>query len=369
MNKFEFSVSELLFDCFMSRRKVYCYGATHEAVLFIERYPGFFNGVIDRAHSAQSVWAGIECRDIKDIDDQAIVINCITAGHAWSVDQDLKKRTPFVLHIFELFMLLSDNHQFNIDGLSPVIREWAGFPSIFLENIRFYEEFSSVFRDKASVEIYRDYLDARICGDILLMGQDKTFVDPATMYFQDFLPQLDDYMFLDVGAFDGLNSLAFIKQNQDAKVMCFDPNPDNVKNVECNLAEHRDRAIIIQALLGAENGMFSIEPSGSSTAKIHNITKSSVRVEQTTLDNIYIEHQLGTEKVFLKMDVEGSESDILRGASEFLKGKENILALSCYHKSKDLETLWPLVKPFSKGRNVLLRHFTTGACETVLFIC
>ena len=369
MNKFDFSVSELLFDCFMSRRKVYCYGATNEAVLFIEKYPGIFNGVIDRAHSPKSVWSGIECRDIEDIDDQAIVINCVTAGHAWSVDQDLKKKTPFVLHIFHLFTLLSNNHQFSIDGLSPVLREWADFPAIFLENIKFYEEFCSVLHDKASVEIYRDYLDARICGDILLMGQNKKFIDPAIMYFQDFLPRLDDYTFLDVGAFDGHNTLAFLKQNKYARAMCFDPNPDNVKNVERNLTEHRDRTIIIQTLLGAENGIFSIEPCGSSTAKIDSITKSSVRVEQTSLDNIYVEHQLGTQKVFLKMDVEGSESDILRGASEFLKGKENILALSCYHKSRDLETLWPLVKQFSEGRNVFLRHLTTGACETVLFIC
>lgn len=364
----DFSVSEYLFDCFLSRRKVYCYGATHEAALFIEKYPDFFDGVVDRSREAGTFWCGIECRNISEIDDQSIVVNCVVAAHAWSVDQELRGKTTFVLHIFQLLALMSDNHQFNVDGLSPVIKEWAKFPTVFLANINFYAAFANELTDETSAGVYRDYLDARLCGDILLMGINKSFCDPATMYFQEFLPTLDQYLFLDVGAFDGLNSLAFLQNSQNTRALCFDPNPDNIKQAEINLVEYKDRACIVEALIGAEKGTFDIEPNGSSTAKTDIASASSITVEQTTLDDVYRVHELENEKVFLKMDVEGSESDILLGASEFLKGENNVLALSCYHKSKDLETLWPIVKHFAEGKNVSFRHLTSGACETVLFI-
>lgn len=290
MEKPHFSASELLFDCFLSRRRTYCYGATQEASLFMDRHPGVFDALVDRKFPPGERWNGLPCAELDDIDSDSIVINCVTAANTWGVDQTLQQRTPYVLQLFDLLALLSDNPQFDIEGLSPIIRDWKRFPSVFLQNIEFFEALSSRFADDTSTGVYRDYLDARITGSILTLGRDKAFCDPATMYFQPFLPPLDAFVFLDVGAFDGQNSVAFLNRTQQTRSICVEPDPANVRAIESNLTGLEQRVAVEQVLLGDSAGEFEIEPDGSSTAKIQTATQSSIRVRQCTLDALSMTH-------------------------------------------------------------------------------
>ena len=70
---------------------------------------------------------------------------------------------------------------------------------------------------------------------------------------------------------------------------------------------------------------------------------------------------------FIKMDVEGAESEALLGAAQSLRTFRPKLALTVYHRLTDFWTIPQSVDRLSPGYRFYLRHFTIHAEETVLF--
>ena len=108
--------------------------------------------------------------------------------------------------------------------------------------------------------------------------------------------------------------------------------------------------------LGDDNGMATIVEAKENYSSNH-IGSSGTSVEIKTIDS------LGIQIDFLKIDTEGYEANILKGAAETIKKYKPIIAMSAYHKPEDKIEL-PAVLNSIAPYNCELRH----DCEED-FIC
>ena len=91
-------------------------------------------------------------------------------------------------------------------------------------------------------------------------------------------------------------------------------------------------------------GASRVDPHGKETVKI------------TTLDS-YVREKNLPHVDFIKLDVEGGELDVLRGATTTIARHKPILALSAYHKWDDFWTLMNFVKSIRSDYEFAMRQF------------
>ncbi|MBD3839987.1 MAG: FkbM family methyltransferase, partial [Epsilonproteobacteria bacterium] len=80
-----------------------------------------------------------------------------------------------------------------------------------------------------------------------------------------------------------------------------------------------------------------------------------------------LDHLIDTPPTFIKMDIEGSESDAIDGARETIARYHPILAISIYHKSSDFWKIPQQVLQIYNGYALYVRHYTESIYETVMF--
>jgi FkbM family methyltransferase len=134
---------------------------------------------------------------------------------------------------------------------------------------------------------------------------------------------------LDVGANVGAYTLVFATWvGGTGRVIAFEPSPDTCEGLRTHVTLNGfdDRVTIVEAAVAAAVGEapFAIHPSGgaSSLALGSVAGAAQVTVPTDTIDNVCRQHAL--LPAVIKIDVEGAELDVLRGA-------RNTLALPGLH--------------------------------------
>lgn len=132
--------------------------------------------------------------------------------------------------------------------------------------------------------------------------------------------------FFDIGANIGLMSVPVLQHSPELRVGAFEPSPNSLPSLARTISEsrYRDRWALFPVALGAARERIAFSLSSREDGMFDGIKNTQrrrsvgmVEVEQSTLDSVWIE--LGRPRVsVIKCDVEGSELDVLRGASECL---------------------------------------------------
>ena len=162
------------------------------------------------------------------------------------------------------------------------------------------------------------HLFDRVCAagiyelDILTLL--RKLIEPQSYYF-------------DVGANIGLMSVPILKDIPGCHVISFEPSPNALPYLLRTLSEsdYRDRWTVVgQALGGASaDTQFCINEPGlgafDGIQDTHRVkSKSTISVSMTTLDLVW--REIGKPKVsMIKIDVEGSELEVLKGATDCLQ--------------------------------------------------
>jgi FkbM family methyltransferase len=139
---------------------------------------------------------------------------------------------------------------------------------------------------------------------------------------------------VDVGAHVGMFTVKALKEvGEEGLVIAIEPEERNFELLKRNTRGYRNVKLVKKAI-GDKTGraiLYISELSGEHSIKRSSRATKSIDVEVDTLDNIL--SSLGVSKVdFLKIDVEGAELEVLRGAGGYLsEGKIRKVAVAAYH--------------------------------------
>jgi FkbM family methyltransferase len=166
------------------------------------------------------------------------------------------------------------------------------------------------------------------------IGQSHSFEASGERKFvQEFLPvhlNIPEPVIFDVGANRGDYSKLLLTAFPKAKLMCFEPNPRTFELLSRNLG---NSASLFQNGFGKQSGTLELhfdakdQTSVMATSNpeiLRNISKvtetEKVQIKVETLDEFCTAQKIGHID-FLKVDTEGFELDILRGAKKMLDEK------------------------------------------------
>ncbi len=135
---------------------------------------------------------------------------------------------------------------------------------------------------------------------------------------------------LDVGANVGDYSRAILDIAPTARIYCFEPHPGNVKRLEAAVG---GRVTVVPMAVGSKRGTAElydyVEGAGSSHASLHKDVFEKLRqrahqslcVNMTTIDDFVEQHSIAAITL-LKVDVEGHELEVFRGASKAIRERK-----------------------------------------------
>lgn len=192
----------------------------------------------------------------------------------------------------------------------------------------------------------------------------------GNIYFD--LPELMDNVdgqgeiFIDAGAFDGESSLGFIKWCKEnslnaEKIYLFEPMHDGIIISQDKLRDYPVE--YLECGLGKEDAELHFEKKGNNLmgSRVKDTGDSVIRIK--TIDGILA----GGKATFIKMDIEGSEAAALYGAAETIRKYRPKLAISMYHKRRDILELPKLVKEINPDYKLYLRHYSNMRWDFVMY--
>ena len=146
-------------------------------------------------------------------------------------------------------------------------------------------------------------------------------VNEMNSYFEFIKEQMiepNDVVF-DCGAHHGLATMMFAKWVGDqGYVFAFEPVPNNIKIISKNVQNNELQNVeLLNKAVGAEKG--SVQMDGTSNSRIFK-SKYGIKVDLIPLDLFMV-----SNPTFLKIDVEGFEIEVLKGAEKILKNLPKIV--------------------------------------------
>ena len=141
---------------------------------------------------------------------------------------------------------------------------------------------------------------------------------------------------IDVGANIGYYTLIFAKLvGEKGKIFAFEPDPTNFqllkKNVEINGFHN---VILEQKALSDNSGKMMLSLNNENTAGHHldfknQNTTNSTEVDVLSLDEYFLNKNIDIN--FIKMDVEGAESNVIKGMTNILKNSKDLKMIVEYN--------------------------------------
>lgn len=222
--------------------------------------------------------------------------------------------------------------------------------------------------------VYRDFL-LEFSEPILQFGYDsreRFDIGRSHFYFTNDIIKLEDNeVFVDGGAYMGDSVDDFVlacKTNKvkHKRIYCFEPDKGNYENLCKNTAKYANVVCINSGLWSSNKTLHFVSSAQmeSSSARIeHNVNIADIEIKVVALDM-----QLPDDKISLiKMDIEGSEAEAIKGAANVMVNDKPKMAIAAYHKIHDLYELPILIHSIYPYYKVYLRHIGANIYNTTLF--
>lgn len=215
-------------------------------------------------------------------------------------------------------------------------------------------------------------------SEILELLQQKEYpkelvftLEGVTVAYNDqyFGPEFMTYqeeVFVDSGCCNLRSSLALREHCPKVKkVYAFEPDPENYETCQRNkIKYHFPEVEMFPFGTWSEEQVlhFSANPEDPGTSCVSETGEITIPVK--TIDEVVA----GKEPVtFIKMDIEGSELESLKGAKNTIQRDKPKLAICIYHKPEDMTEIPLYIKSLVPEYKFYIRHHSNSYAETVLY--
>lgn len=204
------------------------------------------------------------------------------------------------------------------------------------------------------------------------------YVSPEDFgYFNnDVITLRDGEVLVDGGASNGLSAATFAETCRrrglaPRRIDCFEPEENNFQVAKRNTAHLPTVHYVQRALWSTETTLSFVALSDDDPGarlEICGGASLNAAARKTEVRTVSIDaHCAGEEVTFIKMDVEGAETEALRGAEATIRRYHPTLAISAYHKHSDIFRLLLLAHEFCPSYRFFLRHYGFTLFDMVFF--
>ena len=225
----------------------------------------------------------------------------------------------------------------------------------------------SFLSDQKSVETFRKLVNLRR----YYRNRDIPEYNYFDQYFPEDIPGFLNRggigeVFVDCGAFNGDTAKAFIKRVPNYKrIVEFEPDQRNRDMLRKKLRRYGHSAII-QAGVSGEDGNAYLQLQENTGWNYVTKKSSGQGTHKIKLQKIDSCPQC-KDATFIKMDIEGSEMDALKGAKETIQKNHPKLAICIYHSNEDMLRIPEFIHELVPEYELYIRAHTMGIAETVLY--
>ncbi len=166
---------------------------------------------------------------------------------------------------------------------------------------------------------------------------------------------------IDIGAHLGLfSTISSALTGEKGKVVCFEPTPGTYSILKQTLELNNCKNVIpVQGAVSGANGTATFYVSETAGCNSNSLVKNNTskqakgyEVKLFTIDTIV--EQFSIQPGLIKIDAEGSELDVLTGATKTLNKYKPLLILGLHpafikQKGDSLETIWDLLQKAEYG--------------------
>lgn len=181
-------------------------------------------------------------------------------------------------------------------------------------------------------------------------------------YFDMFKPQVDE-VYVDAGAFDGGTILDFIRWSNGTykKIFALEPIKNMYEQTKQKMIqENVERIEFINCAAWGRREELRFAENGAAS---HKSTNGNIIIQGVDIDSV-----VKDEKVtFIKMDIEGSELEALKGAKNTIRNHHPRLAICIYHKPIDVIEIPAYILELVPEYKFYVRHYDSSLEETVLY--
>ncbi len=218
--------------------------------------------------------------------------------------------------------------------------------------------------DRKSVLAFDNLIEYRCTNNDCLLKE--IYESDKQQYFEPSLFELGvDEVFIDAGAYNGDTSCVFAKivGSKYKKIYIMEPDKRLI-----NIVREYVRIKGLHDVEIVEKGAYC----KSATITFKNIFESgSSRIDESgdeKIETIAIDEMLdGNYASFIKMDIEGAETEALKGCRKTIEKYHPKLAISIYHLERDLWEIPYVLMTKYPFYSFYIRHYTDITTETVLY--
>jgi len=225
--------------------------------------------------------------------------------------------------------------------------------------------------DSYSKKTYLNLILARITGEQEYRNQ--IFCPNQYFALPEFNIPMSQEVFVDCGAYVGDTVETYIRTRMGivGKIIAFEPNELVWHALEKRITRLIEEwnlegsdIVIEKKAIGRCNGTGSVQLDRNGNIAA-GIDESGSDVEINSLDEYLA--TFNQKSLFIKVDIEGGEKNLIYGAEHTIRTKKPAMAISVYHNLEDIYELPTIIKTWNSSYKISMRSHMPDDTETVLY--
>ena len=196
---------------------------------------------------------------------------------------------------------------------------------------------------------------------------DQMHYFPTDIYKSD---TFRDCVYFDVGAFNGDTVEKFMKIHPYFKqIYAFEPDPinfDELHNYYSSLnSDVKEKIELFNVAVGEKDEVLYFKSGGNMESSI--VDHSELQVSVISIDEKFKDEIENYKNVFIKLDTEGFEAQVIKGMRRSIEKYQPNLAVSLYHRFNDLWYIPILLNNINSNYDFFLRQHGNDSMDLVLY--